>query len=64
MSRGNVNGTLKLLTNNMSNGIVPLCYKALDILKLKHPEPMKSSPETLVKAPDDQVSMLMAAKEY
>ena len=36
MSKGNVSGTLKLLTNSMSNGILPLSDKPLDLLKQKH----------------------------
>ena len=38
MEKGNVNGTLKVLTNNMSNGILPLNDETLTLLKDKHPE--------------------------
>ena len=48
MRKGNVNGALKLLTNSMSNGILPLFNKTLDLLKQKHPGPKESSPETLL----------------
>ena len=51
MSKGNVSGTLKLLTNSMSNGILPLSDKPLDLLKQKHPEPNGSLPETLLQGP-------------
>ena len=37
MSKGNVNGSLKLLTNNMSNGILPITEATLQLLQ-KHPE--------------------------
>ena len=37
MSKGNVNGALKLLTNNMSNGILPLNDETLK-LSQKHPD--------------------------
>ena len=33
MGKGNINGILKLLTNNMANGILPLDEKALNFLK-------------------------------
>ena len=33
MSKGNVNGALKLLTENMSNGMLPLTDKTLKMLK-------------------------------
>lgn len=49
--QGNVNGTLKLLTNSMSNGILPLSNKMLDFMKQKHPEAMESSPETFPQGP-------------
>ena len=51
MSKGNVNGALKLLTNNMSNGVLPLSKETLSLLKLKHPEPVQPSPETLLEGP-------------
>ena len=38
MSKGNVNGALKLWTNNMSNGILPLTDATLQLPKQKHPE--------------------------
>ena len=37
-SKSNANGTLKLLRENMSNGILPLNDKTLKLLKQKHPE--------------------------
>ena len=51
MSKGNVNGALKRLTNSMSNGIFPLYNKTLDLLKQKHAEPKESSAETLLQGP-------------
>ena len=48
MSKGNVNGALKLLTNNMSNGILPLTDAKLQPLKQKHPESRESPPEVLI----------------
>ena len=38
VSKGNVNGVLKPLAENMSNGILPLTDKTLKMLKQKHPE--------------------------
>ena len=37
MQKSNVNGALRLLTNNMSNGILPLSTETLQIPSLKHP---------------------------
>ena len=37
MEKGNVNGALKLLTSNISNGILPLDDKTLGLLKQNHP---------------------------
>ena len=51
MTKGNVNGALKLLTNNMSNGVLPLSKETLALLKQKHPEPVEPSPETFLEGP-------------
>lgn len=37
MKKGNVNGALKLLTNKMQNGVLPLNDETLKILQQKHP---------------------------
>ena len=37
MDKGNVNDTLKLLTSNMSNSILPLDDQTFSLLKAKHP---------------------------
>ena len=37
MEKGNIKGTLKLLTSNISKGILPLDDKTLSLLKQKHP---------------------------
>ena len=36
MQKGNVNGALKLLKNNMSDGILPLTVESLHLLRTKH----------------------------
>ena len=38
MQKGNVNGSLKILINNMSDGILPLTDETLPLLELKHPD--------------------------
>ena len=37
MEKGNVNGTLELLTNNMSNRFLPFDDNALELFHEKHP---------------------------
>ena len=41
MEKGNVNGAMKLLTDNMQNGVLPLNEQTLNMLKNKHPEGKK-----------------------
>ena len=48
MQRGNVNSAIKLITNNMQNGILPLDKNTLNLLKQKHPEPAASTEEVLL----------------
>ena len=51
MSKGNVNGALKLLTENMPNGILPLNDKTLMMLKQKHSEANEPPQEVLLQGP-------------
>ena len=37
MNKGNVNSAIKLLSNNLENGILPLNDTTLNLLKQKHP---------------------------
>ena len=48
MQKGNVNGAIKLLTNNMRNGILPLTKETLDLLKQKRPNPSPAQQEVLL----------------
>ena len=48
MSKGNINGALKVLTENMSNGILPLNDKTLTMVKQKHPEANEPPQEVLL----------------
>ena len=38
MSKGNINGAIKLLSDNMENGIIPLNEETLSKLREKHPK--------------------------
>ena len=51
MSKGNVNGALKILTENMSNEILPLNDKTLKMLKQKQPEANEPPQEVLLQGP-------------
>ena len=48
MGKGNINGALKLLTNNMVNGVLPLDDNTLNSLKQKHPKSQPACEETLI----------------
>ena len=48
MQKSNVNGALRLLTNNVSNGILPLPDETLQILSLKHPEAQQAQHEAVL----------------
>ena len=51
MQKGNVNGALKILTNNMSGGILPLTDETLQLLMLKHPDAKDTSQQGLLQGP-------------
>ena len=55
MQKGNVNGALKFLTNNMSNGILPLTEATLQLLELKHPDAREASPDVMLAGPVRQI---------
>ena len=48
MQKGNVNGTLKLLTNKMQHGFPPLNDGRILKLKMKHPKTVNPEPEVLL----------------
>ena len=48
MSKGNINGALKLLSNNMSNGVPPLNDTTLNQLRQKHPDAKDVSQDILL----------------
>ena len=52
MQKGNANGALKILTNNMSGGILPLTDETLELLELKHLKYLKgNSQQALLQGP-------------
>lgn len=48
MKKGNVNSAMKILTDNMKHGILPLTKQTLNQLQLKHPEGKEASQEILL----------------
>ena len=55
MQKGNVNGALKLLTNEMSNGILPLTEETLSQLEIKHPDNRDASAGVLLNGPVKEI---------
>ena len=51
MAKGNVNSALKLLTNNMENGILPVNRYALSKLIQKYPKGKTVSQDALLNGP-------------
>ena len=49
MSKGNINGAIKLLTNNMGNGILPLNEETIRQLREKHPTSKEASSDILLR---------------
>ena len=59
MGKGNVNGTLQLLTNNMSNGTLPLSNNTLLVLHVKYPEQQEVHNEALLQDSVKQVHSIV-----
>ena len=51
MQKGNFNGALKLLTDNMDHGILPLNDESISKIKMKHPQ--ASAPDPIILLPDE-----------
>ena len=56
MQKSNENGALRLLTNNMSNGILPLSDEILQILK--HPEAQQAHHKAILQEPKNKYTAL------
>ena len=48
MKKGNLNAAMKLLSNNMEGGILPLNEETMTLLKSKHPEPSECSNDAII----------------
>ena len=48
MQKGNINGAIKLVTNNMSGGVLPLNNQTLELLRSKHPVGKEIEEDALV----------------
>ena len=59
MQISNLNGALRLLTNNMSNVIPPLSVEILQILSLKHPEAQQVHQEALLQGQKNQTHSIV-----
>ena len=55
MQKGDVNAALKLLTNNMNNGILPLNDDTLILLEEKHPEASEVQTGILLDQPPERI---------
>ena len=51
MSKGNVNSAIKLLSNNMEGGVLPLNKERTDLLKMKYPIEKAASEDTKLHGP-------------
>ena len=48
MKKGNINAAIKLVTNNMHDGILPLTNETLNKLKEKHPTSKNANNDVLM----------------
>lgn len=61
MRKGNVNGPLKLLTENMSTRILPLNDKTLNMLQQKYPKANEPPQEVLILNEDMDEPLILKA---
>ena len=58
MQKGNVNGAIKLLTNNMQGGVLPLNEETINLLRQKHPKSQEPKAEFLLQGPEPTVQAI------
>ena len=61
MKKGNINAALKLITNNMQDGILPLNNETLNKLKEKHPKSKNANNDVLLTSVPQDVHPIMFA---
>ena len=59
IQKSNVNGALRLLTNNMSNRILSLSDEILQMSSLKHPEAQQAHHEATLQGPKRQIHRIV-----
>ncbi len=59
MERGDVHGAIKLLTNNMGGGVLPLDDATISILKEKHPKGQDTNDHNLLQGPVQHVNPIV-----
>ena len=58
MRKGNIHNAMKLLTNNMKNGVLPLNKKTLEQLKQKHPQRRDADPEIMLPDKPEEIRLI------
>ena len=61
MKKGNINTALKLITNNMQDGILPLNNETLNELKEKHPKSKNANNDVLLTSVPQDIHPIMFA---
>ncbi|XP_066919036.1 uncharacterized protein [Clytia hemisphaerica] len=59
MEKGDVNGAIKLLTNNMSGGVLPLDDQTINLLRQKHPEGRDTNENNLLNGPIQHIDPIV-----
>ena len=59
MQKGNVNGAIKLFTNNMQGGVLPLTNEVINLLRSKHPDSEAVSEESILQGPETTVQPII-----
>ena len=59
MQKGNVNGAIKLLTNNMQEWVFPLNEETINLLRQKHPKSQNPNENFLLQGPEPTVEPII-----
>ena len=59
MEKGNVNAAIRIVTNNMGGGILPLNDETLSLLEQKHPEGREVNEDFILQGPISTVNPIV-----
>ena len=59
MEQGNVHGAIKIITNNMAGGVLPINEKTIELLREKHPVDKDANEASILQGPYREINPIV-----